>query len=90
MVPEDYPRLVGWLTDLLKLCRLPKKQKRLGFLTLHTDGQHTYWFRSTRNYITALNESLYSLETLADEKTLDSSAETNRVYRELSRGLETL
>jgi hypothetical protein len=87
---RDFRLLEGSLSELLKLCRLPNKKKRLGFLALHTDGQGNYWFRGTRNYITALNESLYSLEALADEQGLQSSGEINRVYRELSEALETL
>lgn len=91
-VPEDYHRLVETLQDLLKLCRLKNKKKRLGFLALHTDGRGAYWFRGTRNYLTALNESLYSLETLADvrEESRRGSEEINRLYRELSEGLGEL
>ncbi len=89
-LPQDFTALEGSLSDLLRLCRLPKKKKQLGFLALHSDGQGSYWFRGTRNYITALNESLYSLETLADEQKRGSSGEINRVYRELTGELEAL
>jgi ATP-dependent helicase HrpA len=89
-LPEDFQNLEGSLSNLLKLCRLPKKKKQLGFLALHTDGQGNYWFRGTRNYVTALNESLYSLETLADERNRNSSGEINKVYRELAQELEAL
>jgi len=91
-LPEGYDELAARLGDLLRVCRLKKKQKRLGFLALHTDGQGNYWFRGTRNYITALNESLYSLETLADapEAALKPAQEINRAYRELARALEEL
>jgi ATP-dependent helicase HrpA len=89
-LPEDFDVLEGSLDDLLRLCRLPNKKKRLGFLALHTDGGGNYWFKGTRNYVTALNESLYSLENLADEEELRSAAEINRVYRELSEALEEL
>jgi ATP-dependent helicase HrpA len=89
-LPEDFQSLEGSLSNLLKLCRLPKKRKQLGFLALHTDGQGNYWFRGTRNYVTALNESLYSLETLADERNRNSSGEINKVYRELAQELEAL
>ncbi|MBN2552963.1 MAG: ATP-dependent RNA helicase [Spirochaetales bacterium] len=88
VVPADFHHLEGSLSELLRLCRLPNKKKRLGFLALHTDGQRSYWFRGTRNYLTALNESLYSLETLADESSIEASSEINRVYRELSEELE--
>jgi len=87
---ENIHGLEGSLSDLLKLCRLSKKKRQLGFLALHTDDQGSYWFRGTRNYLSALKESLYSLETLADERQLSSSGQINRVYRELARELETL
>jgi hypothetical protein len=89
-LPQDFQGLEGSLSDLLKLCRLPKRKKQLGFLALHTDGQGNYWFRGTRNFLTALNESLYSLEVLADEQSREASGEINRVYRELARELEAL
>lgn len=89
-VPQDFQRLEQSLSDLLKLCRLAKKRKSLGFVALHTDGGGNYWFRGTRNYLTALNESLYSLETLADEQPPTSSDRINGKYRELSRQLEQL
>jgi hypothetical protein len=89
-LPEGFQDLKNSLSDLLKLCRLSKKKKQLGFLALHSDGQGNYWFRGTRNYLTALNESLYSLETLADQQKRGSSGEINKVYRELARELEAL
>jgi hypothetical protein len=89
-LPEDFRTLEGSLSHLLKLCRLPKRKKQLGFLALHTDGQGNYWFQGTRNFVTALNESLYSLEVLADERQRHSSGEINKVYRELARELEAL
>jgi len=91
-IPEDRDPLIQALPSVLKLCKLKKHKKRLGFITLHSDGQGTYWFRATRNYITALNESLYSLETLADvqETKTPYSEEVNRLYRQLSFELEAL
>jgi ATP-dependent helicase HrpA len=86
---EEFSELEESLSDLLNLCRLAKKKKQLGFLALHTDGQGSYWFKGTRNYLTALKESLYSLETLADQQN-GLSEEINRVYRELGRELEAL
>jgi RNA helicase HrpA len=46
---------------------LPKgKDKRLGFVTLYTDGEGVFWFRVSKGFHTALNESISSLESLAD------------------------
>ena len=89
-LPEDFQALEDSLPNLLKVCGLTKKKKQLGFLALHTDGQGNYWFRGTRNFLTALNESLYSLETLADEQKGSSSAKINKVYRELAQEFEAL
>jgi ATP-dependent helicase HrpA len=91
-LPEGYGPILERLPQLLRLCRLKRKRKRLGFVALRSDGQGTYWFQPTRNYITALNESLYSLETLADapEQQAPPSEEVNRLYRELSEQLEEL
>jgi ATP-dependent helicase HrpA len=86
---EGFSELEDFLSHLLDLCRLKKKKKQLGFLSLHTDGRGSYWFTGTRNYMSALKESLYSLEYLADEQN-GRSEETNRVYRELGRALESL
>jgi ATP-dependent helicase HrpA len=100
-LPDGYSRLLDQLPDLLRPCRLRRKQRQIGFLSLHTDSQGHYWFRGTRNYITALNETLYSLETLADapdegaaslppEAVTAAHREINRLYRELSTQLEEL
>jgi ATP-dependent helicase HrpA len=86
---DDLAILENALSNLLKLCRLAKRRKQLGFLALHTDGQGKYWFQGTRNYLTALKESLYSLEALADEQN-GSGGEINRAYRELAEELESL
>jgi HrpA-like RNA helicase len=94
-LPDGYPRLQKLLPDVLKPCRLRKAQRRLGFLALHTDGQGRYWFQGARNYVTALNETLFALETLADaapEQAPSHSVhdEINRLYRQLSARLEEL
>jgi len=86
-VPPDFPRR---LRELLRPCRLKKRSSKLGFVSLFTDGQGTYWFRGSRNYLTALKESLYSLETLADAAELPDRSEVSALYRELSRELEEL
>jgi hypothetical protein len=86
-VPADFPQR---LRELLRPCRLKKRSSKLGFVSLFSDGQGTYWFRGSRNYLTALKESLYSLETLADAAELPERGEVSALYRELSRELEEL
>ena len=78
------------LQELLRPCRLKKRARKLGFTGMLTDGQGNYWFKGSRNYLTALKESLYSLETLADAPEVPDREEINALYRTLSRELEEL
>ena len=60
--------------------------KELGFVCLFTDGNGTYWFKVSRGFTTALNESLSSLEKLVDDAedlNLDyaSKEKINMIYR---------
>jgi len=86
-VPADFPER---LRELLRPCRMKKRSSKLGFVSLFTDGQGAYWFKGSRNYLTALKESLYSLETLADATAVPDRDGVSALYRELSRELEEL
>jgi HrpA-like RNA helicase len=65
-----------------------KKGRQMGFISLFTDDRGVYWFRLSRGFHTALNESLASLETLIDELGDDVDVElkhvVNQTYRRLS------
>jgi len=89
---EPPPDFAERLADLLRPCRLKRRTKKLGFLALFTDGQGSYWFKGTRNYLSALRESLYSLESLADAPAdrMPHAEQVNAVYRALSQQLEEL
>ena len=63
---EGIHELIASLDHVLQVCRAKDKTKELGFLALFTDAEGTYWFRVSRGFHTALNESLASLEALAD------------------------
>ena len=66
---------------------MSKKTKEYAFLALFTDGRGTYWFKMSRGFATALNESLSSLETLVDENidfSVDGKERINEVYRLLN------
>ncbi len=77
------------IDDLLCLCRRKTKHRRLGFLTLNTDGQGIYWFSSEPDFFKALTESLSALESIIDEPTAMIRGEImhqiNHTYRELSQ-----
>ena len=60
-------RLVAALDNVLQVAEWRKESPELGFVALFTDGEGSYWFRVSRGFHTALNESLASLECLADE-----------------------
>ncbi|MDR1949316.1 MAG: ATP-dependent RNA helicase [Spirochaetaceae bacterium] len=63
-------------------------KKELGFICLFTDGKGTYWFKCSRGFHTALNESLASVESLIDELGEETDIEikhvVNQTYRRLS------
>ena len=65
-----------------------KPGKEMGFIALFTDGRGGYWFRCSRGFHTALNESMASLETLIDELGDDVDIavkhEVNQTYRRLA------
>lgn len=71
---------------LLKISASGKRKKsNYGIITLQTDGEEHYWFRSVGNFTAAVNESLASLEVLADQVSEDMSGEQwakiNKAYR---------
>ncbi|MDR2663513.1 MAG: ATP-dependent RNA helicase [Treponema sp.] len=62
--------------------------KELGFIALFTGGAGSYWFRCSRGFHTALNESIAGLEALIDElgDGVDPAVKhkVNQTYRRLS------
>ena len=66
---------------------MKKKSRKLGFLGLASDGKGAYWYRAYRAFQNALTESLYSLESLADESrdwlSPDDLQQVNQAYRKL-------
>jgi hypothetical protein len=86
-LPADF---AGRLGELLRPCRLKKRTRKLGFLALNTDGHGGFWFKGSRNYLSAMRESLFSLESLADAPQVPDREQINALYRTLSRELEQL
>ncbi|MBQ9205930.1 MAG: ATP-dependent RNA helicase [Treponema sp.] len=79
-------KLIGELNKILRIT-LSRKNKEYAFVALFTDGRGTYWFKMSRGFATALNESLSSLETLVDEQidfSVDGKEQINAVYRMLN------
>ena len=80
-------QLAAALDTVLRVTVAKQKSKEYGFVCLFTDGNGTYWFKVSRGFMTALNESLSSLETLIDDANADFTDEqkekVNSVYRTL-------
>ena len=79
-------KLLGELDKILRIT-MSKKTREYAFITLFSDGRGTYWFKLSRGFATALNESLSSLETLVDEDVSLSAGDKERinaVYRLLN------
>ncbi|MCR5171782.1 MAG: ATP-dependent RNA helicase [Treponema sp.] len=85
---EENKTLIDSLQYVLRATIAKSRTREFGFITLFTDGKTTYWFKVSRGFTTALNESLSSLETLIDEtNTLLSKAQkakVNMLYRTLN------
>ncbi len=85
---EGLVDLIAALDHVLQVSRAKDKSSELGFVALYSDTEGTYWFRCSRGFHTALNESISSLESLADALGESSqTAERERVsalYRKLS------
>jgi RNA helicase HrpA len=87
-IHDDLAGLVSVLDHVLQASYWKPKHPELGFVALFTDGDGSYWFRVSRGFHTALNESLASLESLVDEVAETATAEqkekVSQLYRKLS------
>ncbi len=83
---KDPLALCRRLGDILKPAPIKKSSKQSGFLTLHTDDHGQYWIKPTRNFFTAVDTSLYSLDSLADELRDDGelAADVGAAYRRVA------
>jgi len=85
--------LVENLSHVFQVAKPKGKDKKLGFVSLYTDGQGVFWFRISKGFHTALNESIASLEALidaADDVKLAEEAKESigDLYRKLSSFFE--
>jgi ATP-dependent helicase HrpA len=89
---EGLPELIAALGHVMQVSRAKDKTGELGFVALFTDSEGSYWFRCSRGFHTALNESVASLECLVDELGEDTSDEdrekVSALYRKLSSFFE--
>ena len=86
---EHVHRLLDQIENVLKPCLGNKNSKKLGFLTLQTDGSGRFWFKCLNNFDSALMNNLTSLEALADEPNSllnkNEIDKINHLYRKFSR-----
>jgi len=74
---------------ILHLYKRDKKKNKYGLITLHTDDNGSYWYSSGTSFTSSLEESISSLEVLADELSDDESMKRiGRSYRRLNELLE--
>jgi len=90
---EGFEKLVANLDHVLQVAIPKGKDRRLGFVTLYTDGAGTFWFRVSKGFHTALNESIASLEGLADAAAdeavpAEAKEKIGALYRKLSAFFE--
>lgn len=84
---EDFSKdeVFQGIEKILHLYKRDKKKKKYGFITLHTDENGSYWYTSGTSFTASLEESLSSLEVLADEHSDDASMKTiGSTYRRLN------
>jgi len=80
-------QLLNSLQFVLRVTMAKSKSREFGFICLYSDGKGTYWYKASRGFATALNESLASLESLVDDASNLSPAQkekVNIVYRTLN------
>jgi hypothetical protein len=91
-VRDEEPQLIAALVHVMQVSKARDKTGELGFVALFTDSEGTYWFRCSRGFHTALNESIASLECLVDELGEESKPEdrekVSALYRKLSSFFE--
>lgn len=87
-VHDELDALVKMLDHVLQVSYWKAKNPELGFVALFNDGEGNYWFRVSRGFHTALNESVASFETLVDELAERASPEQKEkvgaLYRKLT------
>ena len=85
---DNLVTLVHSLDCIMRVAIAKNTTRELGFVTLYTNGNSSYWFKVSRGFITALNENLSSLEKLIDDSkdstlSKELKEQINIVYRML-------
>ncbi len=81
--------LIDNLKWLFHVAVAKQKSKELGFICLFHDGNGTYWFKCSRGFHTALNETISSLEALIDELPGNLDDKSKNVVSDMYRKLNS-
>ncbi len=94
---ENFDEFISSLDWILKIVIAKAKKKELGFVCLFTDDNGNYWYKVSRGIVTAVTETLNSLETLIEDINkfeLNSSSEIkekiNLIYRNVKEIYELI
>ena len=87
---ENFNDFINSLDNILRIVIAKAKKKELGFICLFTDENNNYWYKVSRGIVTAVTETLNSLETLIEDiKKLEINKHNkieekiNLIYRKL-------
>lgn len=64
---ENFNDFINSLDNILRIVIAKAKKKELGFICLFTDENDNYWYKVSRGIVTAVTETLNSLETLIED-----------------------
>jgi len=85
---DDIGALMKETSNILKMFPGKKSKKTLYFVSLETDFNGTYWFRGKKNFFNAVENSLASLDILAEDLTAVENVKylekVNKMYRRLT------
>ncbi len=82
------------IDKILRIVKIKKKGRTLGYLSLETDEKGTYWLKAKKGLHSAVESSLSSLEVMADEIQADMDPafgkKVSSLYRKLTAIFDSL
>ncbi|MCK5674133.1 MAG: ATP-dependent RNA helicase, partial [Spirochaetales bacterium] len=83
----DIKEFSNTIDKILRIVKVKKKGRTLGYLSLETDEHGTYWLKTKKGLYSAVEGSLSSLEVMADEISSDMDSAYGKKVSELYRKL---
>lgn len=87
-ISSEFKIFSNTIDRILRIVKIKKKGKILGYLSLETDEHGTYWLKTKKGLYGAVEGSLSSLEVMADEINADMdpaySKKVSALYRMLT------